>query len=134
MVIDGGGPTPDLHAAARALVTEMRRITDADAPISEELRVLEEAIDHFTRAGWHDAVAGADDGGARVSTVPMVTCGGGVRAADGPLAPRTGMVSGFSLGVEDGAFILRHAPEGPLEPAAGLERARVCPRGQSGGA
>jgi uridine kinase len=125
VVIDGDRPPPDLHDAARALVAEMRTITASDVPIREELWVLEEAIDHFTRARWHDAVALLL--GSRESTVPMVTCGTVYAPRMAPLAPRTGMVEGFSLTVEDGALILRHASDGPMEPASGVDARESTP-------
>jgi uridine kinase len=107
-----------LAEVAAALRDEMAALVARDTPLREELWAVEEAIDHLARHGWDDAVALLR--GAREATVAMVTCGAVYALRSGPLVPRTGMLEGFTLVVEDGAIVLRHGDDGPREPAVGL--------------
>jgi len=110
-------PPPErLAAVASALEAEMHRIVALDVPFREELWGLDEAIDHFTQAGWGDAVALLRL--SREPTVTLVSCGRVYAPRNGPLLPRTGLVTGFRVVVEGASIVLHHASEGPREPAA----------------
>ncbi len=115
VVIDG--PAIDPEAAARALDHQLRILMAADVPFREEIWDVDEALDHFARAGWNDAVALLR--AAREPTVTTVTCGRVYVPRMAPLVASTGAVEGVSLAVEDGTVVLRHA-DGPREPAVGV--------------
>ena len=105
-------------ATGRALAEEMDRLVAADLPIREELWGVDEAIDHLTRVGWHEAAAMLR--ASREPAVAMVSCGQVYAPRMGPLVPRTGYLVRSSLEVEGDALVLRHGPDGPLEPAIGV--------------
>ncbi|MFO0602872.1 MAG: cyclic nucleotide-binding domain-containing protein [Polyangiales bacterium] len=110
-------PPPELLASMAAeLDAEMRRLVALDAPFREELWALDEALDHLARAGWADAVALLR--ASREPTVTLVSCGQVYAPRHGPLLPRTGLVAGFAVAVEGDSIVLRHASEGPREPAS----------------
>ncbi len=119
VVFEGQHLAPELLTqVASELEAAMRDLAARDAPIREELWAVDEAVDHLAREGWHDAVALLR--GVREATVTMVTCGRVYAPRNGPLVPRTGMVKGFSVTLEEGSVVLRHASEGPREPALGV--------------
>ena len=129
VVIHGEG-LADLSAVVAALDGAMRAIVEADAPVREEIWGVDEAVDHFERAGWHDAVLLLL--ASRESTVTTVSCGQVYAPRTTPLVARTGVLGGFSLAVDDGGIELRHAVPGPREPAAGVASNEASPQGAAG--
>lgn len=120
-------PPEDLDATGRALDAELQRLIVADLPVREEIWAIDEALDHFSRAGWTDAEALLR--GSREATITTVSCGGVYAQRMTPLVATTSMAAGCSVARADGALILRHALSGTLEPAAGVEAGEDVPGG-----
>jgi uridine kinase len=99
------GEVESWSALADKLNTRMLELVDADLPLQERWWTVDEAREHFARAGWTSAVALL-----RTSRQPSgrVVSFGRVHAPRmAPITPRTGMLSGFCvLAAPDGLLLV----------------------------
>jgi uridine kinase len=95
-----------LAALAAELEATMQSLVEADLPLLEEWWTVEEARDHFLRAGWEGAAALLATW--RDPAVPLQTYGEVYALSTGPLLPSTGRVKGFHVLVDRGGLLLMH--------------------------
>ncbi|MFC1643371.1 cyclic nucleotide-binding domain-containing protein, partial [Myxococcota bacterium] len=105
-VVVEGVPEDRLGTLAAELQAAMQALVEADLPLLVVWWTVEEAQDHFVRAGW-DTVA-ALLATWRDAAVPLHSYGGVYALGMGPLLPSTGHVRGFHVLVDRGGLLLMH--------------------------
>jgi len=107
----------ELERLSRALQTEVRDLAARDIAFIEEVWAVDEAITHFGRRGWDDAVAVLQYW--RDPNVPLATCGSVYVLSLAPLLARAGLLDDVAtLQRELTVEILRTAPgSGDVEAA-----------------
>jgi uridine kinase len=95
----------ELERLARDLQAEVRALAFRDVAFIEEVWAVEEAMTHFGRRGWDDAVAILRSW--RDPTVPLVTCGGVYVLSLAPLLARAGILDDLSIGVHAGGLLIQ---------------------------
>src|SRR5208283_5238313 len=93
----------ELERLARDLQKEVRALASRDLAFIEEVWAVEEAITHFARRGWDDAVAILRTW--RDPTVPLVTCGSVYVLSLAPLLARAGLLDDLSIDVHAGGLL-----------------------------
>jgi len=83
----------------------MRGLVEEDLDITRCHLAYEDAIDYFEDSGMADTALLVEHQNA--SKIAVYRCGDVMDLAHGPLAPRTGVLSTFSLETYEGGFILR---------------------------
>ncbi|WP_428263773.1 cyclic nucleotide-binding domain-containing protein [Haliangium sp.] len=112
---------------AETLADTMRELAAEDRPLREELWAVDEAREHFTAAGWTEAVELLRIW--RDFSVRLVSYGAVYALRMGPLIPSTGLIEGFRILPDDHGLLLlygSHAASRPIpveldesSPAAG---------------
>ncbi len=95
----------ELEKLAKKLQAEVRDLASRDLAFIEEVWAVEEAITHFARRGWDDAVAALRLW--RDPTVPLVTCGEVYVLSLAPLLARAGMLDDLSIVVHAGGLLIQ---------------------------
>jgi len=105
-VVETPGSTEpaELDRLAKALQAEVRDLASRDVAFVEEIWAVEEAITHFARCGWDDAVAVLRLW--RDPTVPLVTCGQVYALSLAPLLGRAGVLGDLSIVVHAGGLLI----------------------------
>ncbi len=101
----------DRAALAALLTAGMQRIVASDAPIRQEMWLVEEAQAYFADRGWVNAARLLAT--QRHGTAPLVTCGDLYAVAMGPFLPSTGALRGWKLEPLGDGLVLdygRHDP------------------------
>jgi uridine kinase len=108
--------TEPLAALAAVLNEEMLALVDADLPLLEQWWTVEEAREHFGRAGWTEAWALLQTW--RQATSRLVSYGAVQALRLSPLVHRTGLLSGFCVVPEGEGLILVHGDVDPVPEAS----------------
>ncbi len=94
-----------LERLARDLQTEVRDLASRDIAFIEEMWAIEEAITHFGRRGWDDAVAVLQYW--RDPTVPLSTCGSVYVLSLAPQLARAGVLDDLAIEVHAGGLLMQ---------------------------
>lgn len=100
------GDVTSWPALADDLNARMLELVDADLPLREKWWTVDEAREHFMRAGWSSAAELLRT--SREPTGRVVTYGQVHAMRIEPVAPRTGMLSGFCVLAARGGLLLVH--------------------------
>jgi uridine kinase len=93
-------------ALAEQLTTRMLELVDADLPLQEKWWTVDVARTHFEQVGWMSAAELLRT--SRESTARVVSFGQVHALRIEPVAPRTGMLSGFCVLETQGGLLLVH--------------------------
>jgi uridine kinase len=121
-VVIGGSPAQRLGDLARELEAGMHELVAAREPLRQEWWTGDEAQEHFTQAGWHDAAALLNTW--RDAAVPLVTYGKVYALNTGPLLPDAGQVGGFQVLADQGGLLLIHGPQATSRFTQSTQRGR----------
>ncbi len=119
-----------LEELAALLQNTMHQLVKDDLELSEKWVGVAEAMAHLQRAGWDDAVDLLSI--SREALIPLSSYGTVHAPITGPLLPRSGMISGYSVIVDKGALFLLYgntvasqhlASTPPLRPPAEIRSA-----------
>jgi uridine kinase len=105
-VVVHGVAEDQFAALAAQLDATMQSLVEADLPLLEEWWTVEEAQDHFLRAGWDSAAALLATW--RDPAVPLCSYGQVYALSMGPLLPTTSRIRGFHVLVDRGGLLLMH--------------------------
>jgi len=94
----------ELQRLARDLQTEARALASRDVAFVEELWAVEEAMTHFARRKWDDAVAMLRSW--RDPTVPLATCGEVYALSIAPLLARAGILDDLAIEAHAGGLLI----------------------------
>lgn len=95
----------ELERLAQSLQAEVRDLASRDLAFIEEVWAVEEAITHFARRGWGDAVAALQLW--RDPTVPLVACGEVYVLSLAPLLARAGILDDLSIVAHAGGLLMQ---------------------------
>jgi uridine kinase len=102
-VVARGRAMPPVRELAAAIETEMRSLVVEDLPLREEWWTVDEARSHFESVGWQGAAQLLAT--SRLATVLLATFGE-VYVRHRPLAPCTGVLTGFRIRPDEGGLLL----------------------------